>query len=299
MTSVMKPFFSAMLIGDSPDPTAKVGFKVVRELSKADHDRYRTDYQLVERLLHTSIAAYVNQTLKDFIRVIEQDVEELKSGQVNFTQPDDVVRMGIRMRGAVLTLCSALHMHQEHINGEVVERFGENSSVHKKVRKIFTRLYDKSQAYRILWHTRNTMVHHTLETISISATAFLDSNNERQAVTMPRVDLSAIIELNDRISDSFRAELVDLGENPYVLELINEAIPLVSEANKRINTHLYPQLDAACATIREFDSIFAGLDGVRALTSERTTNDPPPLKFSYSTWSGDVIMFARERLASA
>lgn len=293
----MEPFYGAVLLHSAPESVDAAGaFTTMQELTPEDHKRYEDAYHEVDALLNTNVFTYVKTTMNGFVDTMELDAEELRTGRVDYTQPDDIVRMGIRMRSAVLAFCSALHFHQEHNYKEVVRRFGENSREHKRVQRVFNRLFEKSAAYRLLYHTRNTMVHHTMETVALSATAFLDDNGESQAFSAPTIDVSAIVDLNTEISDAYRNELRAMEENPLVLELIVEAMPLVVEANDRILGYLHSDLDTVCAMICEFDKLFEGRDGVRCLTDQRSTNTPPPVRFSYGAWAGNVILYARKRV---
>ncbi|NKR45796.1 hypothetical protein GS506_12890 [Rhodococcus hoagii] len=294
----VEPFYSAMLIHPAPaDAEASVMFSVIREISAEDHKRFRDAYNEIDDLLNRNVFTYFKSTLKTLVETMEKDAEELLSGQVSYTQPDDAVRMGIRMRSAVLAFCSALHFHQEHNYKEVVRRFGENSRQHKRIQRVFNRLFEKSPAYRILYHTRNTMVHHAMDIITINFSAFLDADRNHQAVSAPRVDVEAIADLNTEISESFRNELRAYDERPLVLELAAEAAPLVMEANERILGYLHSDLDSACRIVCEFDAIFEGADGTRCLTHERSTNPPPPLRFGHATLAANVILYARKRVS--
>lgn len=291
----MEPFYSAMLMHGSSMPGVKVQLSVVNEFLADEHKRYDEAYGRLLAILETGIYAYVRRTMVAIQEAMEDDARQIVEGEIDSTQPGDSVNLAMRMRSAVLSFCSALHMHQEHNNLEAIDRYGDGSKVHNKIRRAFNRLYERSPEYRILWHLRNTMVHHALDVVSINATGFIDGNATPQAISYPRVNLQAIAELNPKISEAMKKELLGRRHDPLVLELVGKAMPLVQETNRRVVKLLNPDLDEVCATVREFDSLFGGRDGVRCLTSEHSTNEPPPLRISYSTWSGDVVMFARER----
>lgn len=292
--SGMAPFYSAMLLHDSPRADIAAQFTVIREFSRDDYERYGDAYHRLDDILNSGIYAYVRTTFMAVSDTMQLDMEEMRTGLIRYGQPDDIVRIGNRMRGVVLSFCSALHMHQDHIFTEVVEKFGDGSRTHNKVRKAFNRLYEKSLDYRLLWHLRNTMVHHALDAVSISATAFTGEGGEHLAVSLPRIDVSVTADLNNRISQAFRRELLAFEEDPLVLEVAVNAMKMVRATNRQVVKILNPDIGAICATVREFDAIFDGREGVRCLTHDKSTNNPPPLKIGHSGWATNVVDFARE-----
>jgi hypothetical protein len=280
----MAPFYSALLL--STDSTSGLPiYSVIEELTESDHQRYAAAYRELNSVLNTNVFTYMKATLRGYFEALENDMHELASGAIRVDVPDDVVRIGIRMRSAVLAFCSALHFHQEHNYKEVIRLHGEGSHAHKRIQRVFNRLFEKSFEYRLLYYTRNSMVHDTLETIAISATAFMHEGQIR-AVSVPTIDLSAIIELNDEVPAKFKDQLRSMDENPTVTEVVKSAFPLVAEANERILNYLHPNIDQSCATVREFDDLFESQSGVRCLSDRRSTNQPPPLKFSQQAWPG-------------
>jgi len=294
MTIKMQPYFSALLLHHDSSHGTAATYSVIRELTPDQYKRYATAYEVVNNVLNVNVFTYMKWALQEYISTIQKDVEEFLSGQLRIGEQDDIVRVGIRMRSAVLAFCSALHFHQEHIYKEVFRIHGENSPAHRKVRKAFNRLFEKSFEYRLLYHTRNTMVHHTMETVVIWVQSFM-VNGEQKAMSDPRIDLSAIIELNDEVPENFKVQLRKIDDNPSVTELIGAAFPLVRETNERLLRYLYPNIDEACEVIREFDDLFEGREGIRGLSTERSANNPPPLKFSHQTWARNVLEYAREQ----
>ncbi|EQM33015.1 hypothetical protein N601_13590 [Rhodococcus erythropolis DN1] len=290
----MEEFYSALLIHNNPDIDSDADFEVIQKISESDFKRYGDAYHEINKILNVNVFTYMTKTIGDLGRAIQADMEELKGGKLDASQPDDIVRMGIRMRSAALAFCSALHYHQEHTYEEIKQLYGEDSKQHKDVQKILNKLFEKSSEYRILYRLRNTMVHHTMEAISISARAWLDEKGETIAISTPKVDIKAMTDLDKKMDDKYRELLKALPEQkPDLLTLAYEAFKAAKDANERILPKMYPDMRDACQIIVEFDDLFNKKDGVRALTSQRSTNEPPPLNFAYSAWAKNVVLYAR------
>ncbi|MCZ4079578.1 hypothetical protein O1W68_16640 [Rhodococcus sp. H36-A4] len=298
----MAPFYAALLLHD---PTPRPGdwrrrkknkptlqWSVIAEFTKADYERYNDAYQTLNNLLNVNVFTYMRYTMFNLENAIQSDIDEMLSGRFAFGTQEEIVRVGIRMRSASLSFCSALHYHQEHTYKEVIGKHGDGSKQHKKIQRIFNRLFEKSPEYRLLYHTRNTMIHYTMDTITIDAGAAINRDKKKTAYSNPEVDISAIVDLNTEISDKYREEL-RAGPQRYSIQgLARTAFPLVDEANDRILRIMHTDLDIACKEVIEFDKLFDGKIGSRKITTERSTNDPPPLRFTNQSWSGNVIAFA-------
>lgn len=290
----MEEFYSAALLHGSQNRNSDASITVLKHLTKDDYNRYDKAYSQINGILNLNVFNYAKYTLGNLADAMQSDMDELSSGTHSFGTQDGIVKVGVRMRNAVLAFCSALHFHQEHTYNEVKKIHGEGSKPHRQITTIFNRLFEKSPEYRILYHTRNTMVHCTMETVAISATTFLSEDGSTKAVTLPAIDLSAIIDLNNEISEKYKDELREMEPRPLVMNLINESMPLVVDANERILRRMHPNIDESCSIIVEFDSLFEGREGQRLMTLERSTNPPPPLTWSHQAWASNVIEYAKK-----
>jgi len=305
MTEIpMSPFYSALLFHE---PTPRKGdwrrrkknkptgqWSVIAEFDQDDYNRFNNAYQMLNNLLNVNVFTYMRYTMSNLEDAIQADIDEMLSGQFGFGTEWAIVRVGIRMRSAVLSFCSALHFHQEHTYKEVIRVHGDGSKQHKKIQQIFNRLFEKSPEYRLLYHTRNTMIHYTMDTIAIEAGASIDPKGQKQAFSSPSVDVSAIVDLNTEISDKYREHLRIGPQRFLVQDLARKAFPLVDDANSRILRVMHSGHDQACRDVVEFDNLFERREGNRNITTARSTNKPPPLRFSNQMWSENVIRYARE-----
>lgn len=290
----MEEFYSAAILHGSQTSDSDASITVLKHLTKDDYNRYNRAYSQINGILNLNVFNYAKYTLGNLVDAMQSDMDELSSGQHSFGTQDGIVKVGVRMRNAVLAFCSALHFHQEHTYNEVKKIHGDGSKQHRQIKTIFNRLFEKSPEYRILYHTRNTMVHCTMETVAIEARAFIAEDGSTKALTLPAIDLSAIIELNDEINEKYKDELRNMEPRPLVMNLISASMPLVVDANERILRRMHPNIDESCSIIVEFDSLFEGRDGARLMTLERSTNPPPPLTWSHQAWASNVIEYAKK-----
>lgn len=150
--------YAAKLYLPSQSNGAKRQFYIIKELSESDYERYSDAYAYVDDIVNLNIFTYLQTTFQDF-RALSKDVEELGSGQFNFDGQDDIVRIGTRMRSAVLAFCTALHFHQEHTYTEILLTHDQSSRLYQQVQKIFQRMHENrpsTDSYgkcEILWFT--------------------------------------------------------------------------------------------------------------------------------------------------
>ncbi|MEV4126082.1 hypothetical protein [Nocardia sp. NPDC049707] len=289
----MEPFYSALLIREDPTGHTKAFFEPLHEFSKEEAERYGSAYKTLDHIVNVNVFTYVKATVGDLVRTVQKDMKELATGQHSPASPDGIIKIGVRMRTAVLAFCSSLHFHQEHNYKQIFIKFGENSREHKQVQKIFNRLFEKCPEYRLLYHLRHTMVHYAMDVVRISAGAVLVAGEPR-GWTDPKVDISAMIELNTELKEKYVEELRSLPDDPSIIELVPTAIKALVEVNEKVIKILHPEVDAACATVREFNGLFGDRVGVRALSTGKTAAPPPPLHFAYAPWASTVLQYAEQ-----
>lgn len=282
--------YAARLLIPSEDKTER-RYQIIKELTESEYDRFSDSYSYIDEIVNLNIFTYMESTLKDFKDAVRKDMEELESGKFDFEGQDDIVRIGTRMRSAVLAFCSALHFHQEHTYTEILLTNDGTSRIYKQVRQIFNRLYDKSPEYRLLYHVRNTMVHCTLQTIKIRAGFIPNAEGADHCYTNPEIDISAIANMNTQITPAYKRELEEYNEDPSVIKTIATAYPLIREANGRILGRMYPDIALHCASIREFCAPFGDKQGVWALTKADALTGPR--NETSRGWARNVIEYAK------
>jgi hypothetical protein len=132
--------YQALLI--TGDPTGNVGriFKGVKDLTKEEFDRYSRAYKTLEDILVTNMFAYFLTSAKTFIANWDAECKALATSPLPLNgDPDPIITLGFRLRGAVLSVCSALCYHQERTLEEAAHKFGrERASSPKRSRRSST-----------------------------------------------------------------------------------------------------------------------------------------------------------------
>ncbi|MGW1740594.1 hypothetical protein ACWCPQ_17490 [Nocardia sp. NPDC001965] len=286
------PFHAALLVTADPNRPGYVTSEIIHEYSKPEADTIREAYRTIDEILNKSVFAYLKETLKGFMGAIEADVVDMSEALSQIESSDMGLRSGLRMRTAVLALCSSFHLHQEHNYKQVFLKYGEGSQEHKSVQKIFNRLFEKSAEYRLLYHLRNSLVHYALDIVAIQLGA-KEIDGVMRGWTNPTVDISSMLSLNTEISDKYRAQLETLDENPSIIELVTRAMPMLIEADKKVVRILNPNSNDARAQLADFDSKFGDKVGGKSLSSARVDNPMGTFRFEFAVFAENVLAAAR------
>ncbi|GEM35026.1 hypothetical protein NN3_60330 [Nocardia neocaledoniensis NBRC 108232] len=286
------PFYAALLIQPTNRHEGSFSYKIIRELTIAEADEIFSAYRALDEILNVSVFAYVRETLRKFLHTIQDDVGDMEGASSTVDEPDLIVKLGLRMRTAVLALCSSLHFHQEHNYKQVILKFGEGSPQHKKMQKYFNRLFERCPEYRLLYHLRNTMVHYALDVIKINAGS-KEVGGEAKGWTDPLVDLKSMLELNTEIGEKYRIQLAAMPDDPSVVELVTKTMPLLFETDKMVVRIIHPEADKAVKVLSDFDALFADEIGARALSTGKVVNPGSSFQFQYSAFAHNVLEAAR------
>lgn len=276
------------------DPTGNVArvFRSVKDLGKEEYDRYSGAYKTLEDILVTNMFAYFLTSAKAFIANWDTECKAFAKSPLPLNgDPDPVITLGFRLRGAVLSVCSALCYHQERTLEEAVHKFTNDSEEYRAVKAIFSELYDNYFGYRYLARLRNVLIHDTMMAISLEVEAHANRGNP-----------IAVIELNmhrktliksDKINAALTAELESKPGDPSIIQMLMEVIRPMRKAHRKLLTILNPDLSSVCQTIVEFDRIFGGQDGVRCLVHKQSPEARPPFKTGFISLAGQIVLFAR------
>lgn len=204
---------------------------------------------------------------------------------------DEIVSLGVRFRGAVLSLVSMLSYHQERTYEEISAKFTKNGPEFQAAKDIFGALYDDYFGYRYLYRLHNVMIHATIRAVSISVEAYANKGNPLAFVDLT-MERDALIE-SDKINATLKAELASKPGDPSIVQMAMEIHRAFRKANRRLLAILHPDLTDVCNTVLEFDKLFEGEDGVRGLIHQKSPELRAPFTTGFTPWAGDVVMFAR------
>jgi hypothetical protein len=284
--------YAALLI--TGDPNGKVAriFRTVKDLTKEEFDRYSAAYRTLEDILITNMFAYFLTSAKTFIANWDSECKAFAESPLPLNgDPDPVITLGFRLRGAVLAVCSALCYHQERTLEEAVHKFGKDSEQHQAVKAVFNELYDDYFGYRFLARLRNVLIHDTMMAVGMEISAWANKGNPLALIEV-NMDRGALID-SDKINATLTAELEAKPGDPSIIQMLWEVIGPMRRAHRKLLTILNPDLTSVCETVVEFDKIFGGESGVRALVDKQSPEMKPPFKTGFNAWAGQIVLFAR------
>jgi len=283
-----------VLITAAPDPANQGNaiFHVVKELPEADYERYVEAYKTLDGILITNLFTYYVEAAKSLANLWREANNALATAPLPISgEPDLMVSWGTRLRGAVLSVVSALCYHQERTYEEICTKFSRNGPEHQAAKAIFGALYDEYFGYRYLYKLRNVMIHDTMLAVAITAEAYANKGNPVGLVEL-NMDSSTLIE-SDKINATLKTELAAKPGDPSIIQMMMEIHRAMRKANRRLLTILHPDLASVCDTIVEFDMLFEGRDGTRGLIHQQSPELCAPFTTGFNPWAGQVVLFAR------
>lgn len=285
----------ALLITMDPsDPTGKTAtFETVRTLAVNDYERYKWGYKAIYELLFGSVYTYFTSSRSLLRSTVMAANHAFDAGMVQpNSSPDTFIPWLTSLRAGALSLCSSVAYHQEQLLQRTSAAHGKSGDSHAQVKGIFNRIYDDHPSYRFMCRLRNVMVHDSMEAVSVSAKRTLVGGQVQTKVDVT-ID-RAFIALSD-MTEQVKAEIVGLKENPSVLALADAVAGPLATANNQVEAVLYADTSAAYQAVVEFDDLFGGKPGLRAMAVD-PDGAPRPHIPRYTPWSQQVIDFARQQV---
>ena len=283
---------AALLLAPHPTDESGVFFDYVQDLSPEDYERYNQAYNTLFDILFANAFTYFTTSAKLFLKVWTEANNALAANEIRpNTDPDSFISRATQLRSTALTLCLSLVYHQEQTLQEVCELHSNGSDAHNAVKNIFGEMYDNLAGYRYMYGLRNIMAHDAMDAIALSATSAFDENLRPIGMWDLTLDRSVICQ-SPKAKRALKDELSSLAENPSLPELFAQIAQPMAEANKKLLTIIHPDLTLMCQTVVEFDALFGGKPGTRALAHNRSPELRPGMRVGFAPWSGDVIKFA-------
>ena len=266
-----------------------MGFRSVEE----DYERFSKALNALTDIHGSNMFAYVRHAGLALMREYGEAWKAAYENRISHVQTDDIEEWCIRLRTAVLGMCSAIHHHQEQCYIEVRRKFGEDSPEHEAMKTAFATLYDNCFGYRFLYKLRNAMVHYTMFACGVGAESHRWEGQDLHWFELT-LDRSVMLEQSSFLNATLRRELEELSEDPDLIEMMTEAFRELLKTNKRVVEILHPDIGEICTTVVEFDNLFGNQDGVRCISRNRSRELRRPFKFAYQPIAGRVIMGARK-----
>ncbi|AFM20201.1 hypothetical protein Mycch_5536 (plasmid) [Mycolicibacterium chubuense NBB4] len=270
-----------------------VSFERIGVLSHDDYTRFTDSYKQIAGLVFGSIYTYFSSS-KSLLRSAVMAANQASDvGLVQFNSaPDSFTTWLTSLRATALSLCSSVVYHQDQMLRRIEKAYGAESPQYSQVRSDFHGLYDGFAGYRFLYDLRNVMVHESMEAITAAVKQLL-VGGKVQSKWIVTIDRSFVAQSD--MKKPANTQIVALGQNPSLLDLADEITQPLANVNTAIETKLLDNMSSAYQAVAEFDDMFGGKPGLRAIVNS-PGDGPGPHIPAYTPWSQQVIDLARSRL---
>ncbi|OYN75657.1 hypothetical protein [Mycolicibacterium sphagni] len=282
----------ALLITTSPAGQV-IHFERICTLSAEDYIRYKQAYKQVSNLLFGSVYTYFASSKSLLRSAVMAANQAADAGMVHpNSAPDTFATWLTSLRATALSLCSGVVYHQDKMLRRIEKAYGIGSATYDQVQADFHGLYDGYAGYRFLCRLRNVMVHESMEAVT-AAVKQIQVGGHIQSRFRVTIDRTFIAQ--SEMKKAVKAEIVGRSENPDVLVLADEITGPLAGVNTTIEALLLDSMSPAHHAVVEFDGLFGGRPGLRAIASS-PDDGPRPHIPSYMPWAQQVIDLARQRV---
>ncbi|WP_163744876.1 hypothetical protein [Mycolicibacterium madagascariense] len=270
-----------------------VSFEQIGVLSSDEYTRFKDAYKQIAGLVFGSIYSYFSSS-KSLLRSAVMAANQASDvGLVQFNSaPDSFATWLTSLRATALSLCSSVVYHQDQMLRRIEKAYGAKSPEYSQAKSDFHGLYDGFAGYRFLYDLRNVMVHESMEAVTAAVNQLL-VGGKVQSTWIVTVDRSFVAQSD--MKKPAKTDIVALSQNPSLLDLAEEITEPLATVNKAIETKLLDSMSPACQAVAEFDDMFAGKPGLRAIANAPGAVPGPHIP-AYTPWSQQVIELARRRL---
>jgi hypothetical protein len=268
-------------------------FERVCILSVEDYTRYKQAYKQISGLLFGSVYTYFASSKSLLRSTVMAANQSADAGMIQpNSAPDTFTTWLTSLRATALSLCSSVVYHQDQMLRRIEKACGTGSAIYSQVEDDFHGLYDGYAGYRFLCRLRNVMVHESMEAVTAAVTQILVGGHiqSRFRVTIDRSFIA-----QSEMKKAVKAEIVGRSENPDLLDLADEITEPLATVNTTIETLLLDSMSSAYQAVAEFDDLFGGRPGLRAIANS-PGDGPGPHVPAYMPWSQQVIDLARQCL---
>lgn len=277
----------------SGDPNG-VSMEQLTILSIDDYSKYSQAYRVINDIAVGGVFTYFLVTASDLragIAAANQGFLDRRFAPQ--TRAVAAQQWAGSLRAAVLSLVSALTYHQEQVYQLASELHRGNEQVRAAIKSVFSDLYDANRGYRLLYRLRNLMAHHTMEVVALTARALWVKDHVESRFSL-RIDRRVAVQ-STKLNTEVRKELEEMLHDPDIIDLLEEVWLPLSGANRQLYGILYPDLRRYCEAVLEFESLFRGRVGTRALV-RNWDPDTPGERPSYTAWAPEIFVFAARYL---
>lgn len=271
-----------------------VSFEQICVLSSDDYARFKDAYKQIAGLVFGSIYTYFSSSTSLLRSAVMAANQASDVGLIQFNSaPDSFTTWLTSLRATALSLCSSVVYHQDQMLRRIEKAYGGKTPEYVQAKGDFGGLYDGYAGYRFLYDLRNVMVHESMEAVTAVVKQLLVDGEVRStwAVTVDR----SFIAQSD-MKQPAKAQIVALTQNPNLLDLADEITQPLATVNEVVEIKLLESMSSAYQAVVEFDDMFGGKPGLRAIANSPYGGLGPHIP-AYTPWSPQVIDLARSRLS--
>jgi len=217
----------------------EVTWKEVRELDVAEWDAAIDAHRQIY-LLTQDVDRFPSFAWSDLKATRAELHRQLREGSVH---PEEWIAPLVEYR--ILGYSTALWMYYEYVMAELNRRRDEDLSADVKAK--FSRLYDESFGYRLVFSLRNAFQHGVRSLVSLQAKVALVDGSDRERETEARAPLDKDKFVGSRANATVRREVRALNDDEELdlFILCEEAHTGVQDLHRRLAPLLHPDAPAA------------------------------------------------------
>jgi hypothetical protein len=283
----------AIRAGDPNQGTA-VTFDVFRMFHHSTYKRYEDAYSRVADARDGDLSVYAVSALNQIDGMVRQ-IETLVTTSSVPAVTASAGEWSRTVAGAVLTLCSSVHLFQEQTEAAVARHFGSDSAEHVRIQERFAAAYDSSFEYRLMYRLRNVLVHHSMKSVGLRFKARLEQDPDGTERKVAHIELPLVrrtfLGTRKGVSAAIRREPEGLDSEPDVRDLGASAIAAIHALRQDSMDLVHPRLGPDCEVLIELSQQFPPWsEADRALVQVTVENGVP--QFPHVSLRREVLDYA-------
>ncbi|WP_141772853.1 hypothetical protein [Mycobacterium malmoense] len=256
--------YGAILIYDNPALDPSVICEKVCPLTEDEDKRYRDAYERLRRMIDAELLEHISDENKRFCDQLIAVLTDLQGNRISLFNEDAWDEHRRKLRSALISFTTALHIHREQTINAAKKTFGRNTPQLAAVEQLFTDLRKSSFEYGWLEEMRGALQHGDINAFKWGFGASL----RREPTANVYMSREFMLDFTRRSTPKKwlkRRELQQMDTDPSVLDMIKAIQPLMGPLQEKLDKIMYPNVAEDVATVRELLSRFPGKRGLHAL----------------------------------
>jgi hypothetical protein len=275
--------------------TDNLEFRTLRMMSAVEHEQVASAVRTLSEYVQ-GLDAFWTIALEDLTTTMDVVAADILSDLSGFK---NVESWKPKITYRLLSLSIALRMYEEYVNAHVRRPEGKTGPIGEAVKAEFSRTYDTSPHYRILYALRNSLAHGSTRAIEVEGHVTVDAMDDEGTSFSLEVRLNREAFVSN--SPKLKVEILALTVDPDVITIVERVAGDIRRLNNRVKDLIFPEaLDASRVIGRYIAEVLAvGGDAPLFMTTEPTSFEfdiGRGLDLNHISVSGDVMAQARVQL---